>query len=999
MLLYEAGEYTHAIQAATEAIAAWEQLGNPDPAVMGNLWMVLGRSHLELGNDAEAKASFEAALPYTEKMYGREHIAWAQNLDGLAIASNGLKDHARAVALWEEAVVLFERSGRDAAATAEISFLLAEAYGAQSDFDRAIPHLNRLRAIGTPTQRGAAANRLGMAHHGLGNLDQARIMFTEALASLEAAGAGVLVLAPVRANLGMVLLDEGDYARSEELLETARASLEGKAGHEEELADVYNALGDGRSRRGDHEGADRLREQALRANAAMAPGPVASAQRAVILANRAGDYRETGRYQEALALLEESLAVREQIWGDTDPRLAQVMQNLAYLMGTLRADLARAQELARRALALQSRLGPDHPGLAVTLGILGFLELQNGKLDEAKSHLLHALRLDPEDRATLGSLAVVHLRLGDAPAALEYAARRSAAQEREMARLMAVGTEDERLMAIQQVQPILWQVLTIALRYAREVPGSDRVALEAILREKGRNVESWVAAVDQARRASDPALAAQLDEWRRVVEKEANLRIAASELDATTYRSRRDEVTKRRSELETILGRSGGPAELVSLDSLIGRIPPGAALVEFITYHPARELADNDWSLLEDAFSLAACVARFDGTVGCRDLTAAGGIDEIVRILRERLADTDREDWRKAARRLGERVLDPLEPLLLGVTHLIVSPDRDLNVVPFEVVIDASGRLLIERASVSYLSSGRDLVRRTGRGEDPAKVVVIAGPDFDRKPTQGASDAHRAAGATIDYSQIQFPPLPGAAAEGKRLAGMLPSATFLTAGEASEQALKKLRGPTVLHVATHGFYLENLAEAPAGVDRARAITIVADDTLAPVAPAEAPLAEAPLENPLLRSGLALAGANAGGDGRDDGILTAMEAAALDLDGTELVVLSACETGLGQTRFGAGMIGIRSAFSVAGARSLLMSLWKVPDKETSDLMVAFYEGLGRGEGRAESLRGAKLALRDSPESSHPFYWAAFTMVGSLEPLRLEFAQALDQLSDD
>ena len=245
--------------------------------------------------------------------------------------------------------------------------------------------------------------------------------------------------------------------------------------------------------------------------------------------------------------------------------------------------------------------------------------------------------------------------------------------------------------------------------------------------------------------------------------------------------------------------------------------------------------------------------------------------------------------------------------------------------------------------------------------------------------------------------------------------------------QASESRLKSCRSPRVLHLATHGFFLgdqdledqrlqamldaqpwmedavleaRRAAREKTMLDRLMLFgwigVILQPDLLADLydlnhemvsvrrlVSVAGQLAELELENPLLRSGLALAGANAGLRGAatsttEDGILTAEDVAGLDLRATEIVVLSACETGLGDLRAGEGVFGLRRAFVLAGAKTLVMSLWKVPDEQTQELMVNFYQRLLAGEGRAEALRHAQLDLKARyPE---PFYWGAFHLPG-------------------
>jgi CHAT domain-containing protein len=181
----------------------------------------------------------------------------------------------------------------------------------------------------------------------------------------------------------------------------------------------------------------------------------------------------------------------------------------------------------------------------------------------------------------------------------------------------------------------------------------------------------------------------------------------------------------------------------------------------------------------------------------------------------------------------------------------------------------------------------------------------------------------------------------------------MPDARVFTAGEATEAAIKRINQPRILHIASHGFFLEDKKD------------------------------EKSIENPLLRSGLIFAGANKRQSGAgEDGVLTGLEAAGLNLWGTKLVVLSACDTGVGDVRNGEGVYGLRRALVLAGAESQLLSLWKVRDEPTRDLMVDFYGRLQRGEGCTDALWQAQLTmLRGARElRRHPYFWAGFIQSG-------------------
>jgi CHAT domain-containing protein len=223
----------------------------------------------------------------------------------------------------------------------------------------------------------------------------------------------------------------------------------------------------------------------------------------------------------------------------------------------------------------------------------------------------------------------------------------------------------------------------------------------------------------------------------------------------------------------------------------------------------------------------------------------------------------------------------------------------------------------------------------------------------------------------------------------------LPRVRVLTGVQATEGSLKLLSGPDILHVATHGFFLPDQPQASPANSRGLSIEPLNRSRVAHA------------ENPLLRSGIALAGANARQSSEaEDGVLTALEAAGLDLWGTKLVVLSACETGVGEIKTGDGVYGLRRALVLAGAESQVMSLWQVSDAATRDLMVAYYKRLESGEGRSEALRQVQLEMlrgtqqsqdgknrslqvektsRASQGRSHPFYWASFIPIGDWRSL--------------
>jgi CHAT domain-containing protein len=207
--------------------------------------------------------------------------------------------------------------------------------------------------------------------------------------------------------------------------------------------------------------------------------------------------------------------------------------------------------------------------------------------------------------------------------------------------------------------------------------------------------------------------------------------------------------------------------------------------------------------------------------------------------------------------------------------------------------------------------------------------------------------------------------LPGTNKEVDEIQNILKAASWSVSthkmSDATEESIKQIHNPKILHVATHGFFMNDVDLLDSDDDETGKF----------------------LKNPLLRSGLLLAGAGVKEDDKDatvvdDGILTAYEAMNLTLDNTDLIVMSACETGLGEIRNGEGVYGLQRSFLVAGASAVMMSLWQVDDTATQELMVKFYSNWMSGDHKMDAFRKAQLSMKEKYKS--PFYWGAFIMVG-------------------
>jgi CHAT domain-containing protein len=336
---------------------------------------------------------------------------------------------------------------------------------------------------------------------------------------------------------------------------------------------------------------------------------------------------------------------------------------------------------------------------------------------------------------------------------------------------------------------------------------------------------------------------------------------------------------------------------------------------------------------------------------------------------------------RKEARALYELIVQPIEPYLKGKRKLLISPDGLLNLIPFEIFISEEGRHLMEDFVINYVTAGRDIVRFTDTTVARGDAIIIANPDYDmevkvKDKVAGEMGVTKTIRGNVsrDAKGLKFIRLPDTKLEADNIEVILrrkygePIKNYQDI-KALEEILFSVESPRILHLATHGYFLKD--------EEAKELLSQGFDfqeiEMTP---------DIGIENPMLRSGIVLAGINTSlREGRDDGMVSAEKILGLRLKGTEIVVLSACETGVGDVKSGEGVFGLKRAFILSGAKTVVMSLWSVPSRETTELMTRFYTLMAEGKTKAEALRQAKMDMMK--EKRNPFYWGAFVLVGKPE----------------
>ena len=798
-----------------------------------------------------------------------------------------------------------------------------------------------------------------------------------ALAIFESAwGAGHPYSAMARMRIAVLLHMAGQRAEAEALLRPATQLIENALGTEHawfatclraQASILYSAR--------DLDGAEEVYRRAM---AILEKVGANGTQAYMAILNNLGlIYVAKRDLERAEAHYRGALTLAQGLEGPESYHISLHLQNLGNV-ARHRKDYATAIEYMTRALAMVQRIvGAEHVDIATVLNDLAIVFRLTGEASRAADMFSRALRivernLGPYHRGTLtavGNLAQLHRDAGDVSKAIPFQRRADAIIEKQLELNLAIGSERQKLAFVKGIAERTDRTLSLHLQQAADDADAGALAALVVLQRKGRVLDAMTDAFATVRRRVDDGRGrGLLDQLNRTTGRLARVALNATADTSADDRQRSiRELEAEKERLEVELGAYS--AELrtqiqpVTLDAVRAALPEDAALLEFAIFRPANRKAEAN----ADAYGpphYAAYVVRKEMAPRGVDLGPAAAIDRAIEALRESVRDRTSTDVRARARAVHDVLMRPLRTSLGDVSRLLVSPDGALNLVPFEALVDEQGRYLIERFSVSYLSSGRDLLRMQTTRAPGGPPVIVADPHYgEPAPAPGRTRRrkqppprvpYRSVTTAVDQSALYFAPLANTAAEARAIKRLFPDAVLLTGQGATKAAVARLDAPRMLHIASHGFFLTDDARAGGG--------------------------SGAIENPLLRSGIALAGANLGHDTRGDGILTALEAAGLNLSGTKLVTLSACDTGVGEVRNGEGVYGLRRAFFLAGTETLVMSLWPLSDYIARETMVTYYAGLRSGLGRGEALRQAKLSMIKRKVRQHPFYWASFIQSG-------------------
>ena len=926
------GRYAQAKSFYEEAREILKQaLGEQHPTVAQSA-NHLARLHLEMGEVAAAETLFQEALSTTQQILGENHAEF-----GMAL--NNLAELYRATGRYSESEPLYRRSLE----------ILTAAVGDRHPYIATVC-----------SNRGALCQLTGDLVKAESLHRRAREVRRRVFGEVHPEYAVSL------ANLATLYAAWGDFARAMPLSDAALTIFENSFGNEHPSyavglnnhAMLYQVMGD-RAK------AVALHRQVL-AIRKLVPGEH-HPDYAISLNNLGELYRSMREFGNAEPLLRDSLDTLRESLGTNHAHTASVCSNLSLLYQDMGA-YGRAETLCEQAREIRETVvGREHPLYPNSLHNAAELHREKGDYRRAQSLYREAIEITTKalgaghlQHAThRNRLGMLFLRMGNYRQA-----------DTQMRQALAIGRRHLELASVVQSER---QQLAMVRQLRHFWDGYFSLVVESgIFGESAyRELLAWKGSITRRQRmvrsvGKDPRLQPLFAQLQRVASQLASLAYATPNPGQQapwheTIRKLSDEKERLQRELFAQSRDFRQATRQPSLEDIFDILPPNVSVVDFLEYRRTRGEKEAAGEPFEQ--HLLAFVLRDRRVFGPFALGPVDVIDQAI--------DTWRRDYgqsketREAGQFLRERIWDPLVPRIQDAKTILVSPDGVTSRLPLGALPGGNrNRFLLEEwpvAVVPTLAELPDLLADVSDMEPvEGNMLLVGGIDYDTSDDADGSNAmtdHQRRRVMRRGDRLQFLPLDGTKGE---LASIEESyrdnfgsggITTLQAARASEDAVRR-EAPRhrYLHVATHGFF------APPEVRSALARDLYSGATMRVGYRWESLVGY----HPNLLSGLALSGANNPRPRDDDGILTAEEVSAMDLSGVELAVLSACETGLGQVAGGEGLLGLQRAFQVAGVRTIVASLWKVPDAATRDLMERFYENLWTQEmDTLSALREAQL----------------------------------------
>ena len=880
--------------------------------------------------------------------------------------------------------------------------VLAIVYNTMGEDDKAVPLLAEAREYYKRTagesdpEYASASNRLAKVYESLGQYEKAVPIFKQSMEILEKTkGINDPSYATSMNNLGIVYKNMGHPEKAEPLMLKAMELRKKTSGEEsDEYANSLNNLAVLYSGLGQHEKAESYYRKA--AGIFKKTKGAASAEYITCLTNLGSEYDMLGEYERAEETLLAAMTIAEKEYEENWPQRLSITKTLGQLY-LATEQYSKAEPLLLKVAAVEEKKNNAGEAYAAALNDLGYLYSHTNRLTDAEKTYVKSAELTKSTlgnlhnsyAATLNNLAVLYQQTGRYNEAISILTEVNNTKEFNLLNLFAILSEEEKMNYISS--NIFLQENNLSLLYNYPAAPASfykenyniQLLIKSLLLTDSKNV------LEAIRSSKDTVINNKMLLWltnKKLLAKEYSLqeskrRANLKQLELETE-SLEKELVRISSGFRNMKSGIG-----VKMEDVQKRLGTNEAAIEFVSFRLfTKDMTD---SIIYAAFILKkndpypAFVPLFEEKQLLKLTGKAGNTSKVFvnNLYPGTLKGAN--DTTTISVKLFRLIWQPLEPHLEGIKKISYSPAGKLHNIAFHALAADSRSLLMDHYQLYQYSSTKQLLSRDSvpANKKPSSISLFGNATYSldsiqlirlrsgAMPTENIS-THLYTPANSEVKRDVWENLAGTAEEIKKIKKLfdinkIPSRVY-TGLAASEENLKSLnnKSPQVLLIATHGFFLpgKQINKNSSAVQGRNAFVTAGD--------------------PLLRTGLILSRGNYAWSGQapiegiEDGIATAYEISQLNLSNTELVVLSACETALGDIKGSEGVFGLQRAFKIAGVKKMIVSLWKVPDKETSELMTTFYNYWLKGKTIETAFAQAQTDMR---KKYPPYYWAAFVLV--------------------
>ena len=910
------GKYNLALEAYQNSLSIRRKLLGPTHPEVAECFNNIGVIYEKLAEYSKSLAAHEKALKIDLEILGPDHPKVAVDFSNIGVMYLTMGEHAHSLEFHQKALAIeLKNQGEDHLGVASSYNNIGAVYEVTGRYNDALESFQksmaiRIKQIGRDDPEVAATiNNIATIYSALGEYRKALELYHQSLEiRRKILGDGHPDVANSYNNIGTLQNIFGEHGKALELFQKALAIWNKKLGASHPyVAAAYNNIGDTYSFKSEHQKALEFFKKAIviwKKQPGAGNPSVATSYAAI-----GRVYNAMGKHEHASEYHQKSLGIRLELLGADHPDVAGNYNSMG-LGHIVNGEYEKALELHGKALGIGlKKLGSSHPILT----------------------------------SSYNGIGLAHLGLKDSVSALAVARKAQGIEATRLAYILTFTSELQRMNYQRSRYPY----------FIMGTLGSATDLAKAILHNKGIVLSSIMEDQLAAQASSDPKIKELVSQLLGASQHLNKLEMEnpkdTSEKGWLAHRNKQEAARERAGKLQQALARNvGGLGQAraslsLTVKDVQAKLPEDAVLLEYIVYNHYQGKGQ-----IEERYGVIMLPKEGEPKWG-----PLGSVEPIAKLLPQYspMKPTSDEAYEKVLRGLYDKLMAPIVKQLPKDTKtLILCPDGPLNFLSFATLLTDKDRFLCEDYTIKYVSSGRDLVPGKQINQPKGNLLVFANPTYDETPVQLA----RANGVALTLRSLdrdelrgglKFKALPGTQKEadylGDKARDWKLKSEIYVGKQATEAAISGVQSPRILHLATHGFFLteEKAKDDPRGIRLMVGLGI------------EQQKSRGPIRNPMHRSGLALAGAQKTLDAwkkgetpptENDGILTAAEVSVLDLKGTWLVTLSACETGQGEARSGEGVLGLRRAFIQAGAQNLLMTLWPVSDKYTVPFMMKFYE---------------------------------------------------------